>query len=356
MGFRRLGEGGGGLPYVSPLTPNAVLFVNAAGTKATTSTKLLYEESESTLAILLDGTTYSSVADQGGLLVKKNSGAVSAIFDAGGAAPNIVQLRNGGGGARDSITSSNIGGFSVGGSTSAPSQSGITLDPGNAGSAQITATTDHFVVSPGSGPIVDINATNNLQFQVDGTAGNPAVGFSGSTGLGLYRAGANVLGIASSGAEVARVTATGVGVVNGAVGAPALFFTNSATTGLYRSAANVVGIAANGTAAMTVAQNQVVIRPGTVGTPSFVFTSGDTTGMYRNAANDVAFAAGGVRQGGWTSSGFYFLNKASFFGVAAVGQRAKTSSGAAAGATYGANEQAMLNDVFNTLIGLGPLA
>jgi hypothetical protein len=356
LGFRRLGSSSsGGLPYVTPLIAQAVLYVNAAGTKATTSSGLLYEDSDGTLAVLLDGTSYTPITDKAGLTVKKTSGAISAIFDGGGSSNNILQLRNGGGGSRDSIISTNVSGFQVGGNAAGGfDNAGVTFDPGTPGNAQITATAGHFVVSNGSFPIVDINGTSNLQMQVDGTAANPALGFVGSAGLGLYRSAANVLSVAVSAAELARFTATGVGFPNGAVGAPAGFFINSTTTGFYRSAANTFAIAANGTAALVVSQNQVIARPGAVATPSIVLTSGDTTGLYRNAANDVAFAAGSARQGGWTSNGLYFLNKVSFFGATAVGQRAKTGT-PPAGAAYTANEQALLNDCVNTLLGLGVL-
>lgn len=356
VGFRRAGSGdSGGLP--SPLTPDAVLFVNSAGTKATTSTQFLYKDGgfgQKQLAVLGDATALLPT-DSAFLVVKKTSGAVSAIFDGGGVSPNLIQLKSGGGGTRDAISYDNPNGFQIGGAVPGFNNSGIQLDPGNPGFALTSFTSDGWLFSSNVvGPLVRLDGNNNLQMQVNGTAANPALSFLNSAGTGLFLSAANVLAVATNNAEIARFTSTGLGLQNGAVGAPSAFFVNSTTTGIYRSAANVLGIAASGTAAMTVAQNQVVIRPGTVGTPSFVLTSGDTTGLYRNAANDVAFGAGGVRQGGWTSNGMYFLNKVSFFGAAAVGQRAKTGT-APAGAAYGANEQAMLNDCFNTLLGLGVL-
>jgi hypothetical protein len=356
VGFRRAGSASpSGLPFASPLVPNAVVRIDPTGAQATTGADLLWMEADQALAVLTDATAYVPVTDSAGLVVKKNSGRLSVLLDAGGFAPNTVLLRNGGGGTRDTVISTNLNGLGISGGTAAASASGLTLDGGGLGNAQITATTDHFVVSTSGGPLLDINGTNNLQFQVDGSAANPAVGFIGSAGLGIYRAGAGILGIAAGAAEVARATTQGLGLINGAVGTPSLFFTASPTTGLYRSAANVVGIAANGTAALTIAQNQATFRPGSVGTPAIVLSGGTTTGLYQVAATDIGFSSGGVKQGGFNANGCYFVNKVSFFGVAAVGQRAKTGT-APAGALYTANEQAMLNDAFNTLIGLGVLA
>lgn len=358
VGFRRAGSAAAsGLPFASPLVADAVLFVNSAGTEATTATSLLYKDPGSgakTLAVLDDGTSLVP-ADNASFVVKKTSGRVSAIYDAGGSA-NVIQLKGGGGLGRDSISSDSAAGFQIGGAVPGFNNSGITLDAGNPGFAAITFASDHFLFgTQAAGTILDINGTTNLQFQVDGSAANPAVGFVGSAGLGIYRAGAGILGIAAGAAEVARATTQGLGLINGAAGTPSLFFAASPTTGLYRSAANVVGIAANGTAALTIAQNQATFRPGSVGTPAIVLSGGTTTGLYQVAATDIGFSSGGVKQGGFNGNGAYFVNKVSFFGAAAVGQRAKTGT-APAGLAYTANEQAMLNDAFNTLIGLGVLA
>lgn len=160
VGLRRLGSSSsGGLPFVSPLIANAVLYVNAAGTKATTNAGLLFEESDGTLAVLLDGTSYTPITDKAGLIVKKNSGSVSAILDGGGASPNLVQLRNGGGGSRDSITSSNLGGFQVGTNAGGGfNNSGITMDPGNVGFSALTLDSDNVFVAP-SGKVSFFNST-----------------------------------------------------------------------------------------------------------------------------------------------------------------------------------------------------
>lgn len=146
VGFRRLGDSGGaGLAFEAPLVPSAVLFVNSAGTKATSSTSLLYKDPGSgakTLAVLDDGTALLPT-DNASFVVKKNSGRISAIFDAGGD-HNLIELRNGGGASRDQITSSNPGGFAIGGVAVGFSNCSLGMDPGTAGNSFMTLTADQL--------------------------------------------------------------------------------------------------------------------------------------------------------------------------------------------------------------------
>jgi hypothetical protein len=86
----------------------------------------------------------------------------------------------------------------------------------------------------------------------DGSVAAPAVTFTSDDDCGLYRIGANNLGVAVNGAKVVDVATTGVGVVgvatvgNGTVGAPAIAFTSDTDTGIYRIGANNLGVAVNG--------------------------------------------------------------------------------------------------------------
>jgi hypothetical protein len=153
VGSRRIGaDSGSGLPYATPLAANALLRVNATATQATSTAGLLYDvNGDGTLAVLADGTSYTNVTDQAALTIKKNSGRRSLVLDAGGAAPNTVELRNGGGGTRDAITSTNVNGFQVGGNVGGFNNSGLFLDPGNPGFATITVTTDQlFLLAAGA--------------------------------------------------------------------------------------------------------------------------------------------------------------------------------------------------------------
>lgn len=146
MGFRRLGGGAtsSGLPYSSPLVPDAVVTINHSGTTATTSAALLFNPSgEGSLAILFDGTTYNPVTDRAALLVKKTSGVQSAVFDAGGDR-NLIELRNGGGASRDIISSTNPGGFGISGAAAGFNNCSLAMDPGTPGNSFMTLTADQL--------------------------------------------------------------------------------------------------------------------------------------------------------------------------------------------------------------------
>ena len=91
-----------------------------------------------------------------------------------------------------------------------------------------------------------------------GTAGAPGVSFVADPDCGLYRIGANNIGVAVNGAKVVDVATTGVVVTgtaaatgvtklaDGAVGAPGLTFTSDPNTGLYALGADNLGIAVGG--------------------------------------------------------------------------------------------------------------
>lgn len=161
LGFRRLGSrAGAGLPYTAPLNPNALVYINSAGTSATTSPQLLFDPAgEGSLAVLFDGTTYTPITDRAALLVKKTSGIQSAIFDAGGFAANLIELRNGGGGSADAITSSNINGLQIGGNAGGFTNSGISLQPGSPGFSSITISTDQVFIANFGGKVGFFNTT-----------------------------------------------------------------------------------------------------------------------------------------------------------------------------------------------------
>lgn len=85
-----------------------------------------------------------------------------------------------------------------------------------------------------------------------GTVALPAWTFTSDTDSGVYRIGANNIGVAVNAAKVLDVSTTGLGVVgtilngNGSVTLPAYGFTSDAGEGLYRIGANNTGWAAAG--------------------------------------------------------------------------------------------------------------
>lgn len=109
----------------------------------------------------------------------------------------------------------------------------------------------------------------------DGTVGTPGLSFDSDADCGLYRIGANHIGVAVSGAKVVDVATTGLGVTgtlsatgvtslaDGAVGTPGLNFTSDTDSGMYRIGANNVGVAVNGAKVLDVATTGLTVT-GTV--------------------------------------------------------------------------------------------
>lgn len=163
----------------------------------------------------------------------------------------------------------------------------------------------------------------------DGSATAPSFTFVNDEDTGLYRIGANNLGIAAGGTKIVDITTAGISVVgtfsasttvsagtllltgNGAVGAPSHSFTSDADTGMYSIGANNIGIAAGGTkiidittsgtaitgtlsATTTVTAGTLLISgDGAVGAPAHTFTNDLDSGLYWIGANNIGFAAGG---------------------------------------------------------------
>jgi hypothetical protein len=93
---------------------------------------------------------------------------------------------------------------------------------------------------------------------VNGSAGSPSLNFGSETNTGVYRPGAGRFGISILGNLVLDVDANGINVTgdvnsttklvtaSGTAAAPSITFTGDTDTGIYRTGANGVGVAANG--------------------------------------------------------------------------------------------------------------
>ncbi len=86
----------------------------------------------------------------------------------------------------------------------------------------------------------------------DGSASSPSLTFTVDTNTGLYRIGSDNIGVSTGGTlrfdvSTTAVTSTlAIVLPVGAVGTPSLTFTGDTTSGLYRIGANNVGVALNG--------------------------------------------------------------------------------------------------------------
>lgn len=171
----------------------------------------------------------------------------------------------------------------------------------------------------------------------DGTVSAPGLSFSGDTDNGLYRVGANDIGLAVGGSRYMAFNASVgvsalqiVGIPDGSlVGGPGLYFNSDTDNGLYRIGANNWGVAVGGAKMIefggstavpllllaggtTSASNalivndsansvnqlvvrsdgQIQIRDGSAAVPGYSWVSDTDTGFYRIGANEIGISAG----------------------------------------------------------------
>lgn len=110
---------------------------------------------------------------------------------------------------------------------------------------------------------------------------------------GAYDASGNLdLGGTASAALVVKAA--------GVVGAPAFCFNGDDDTGIYRVGANNLGIATGGSVVVDVNLTRMVVTGtvlagyGTAGGPGLSFGDDSDTGLFRDAANSCAISAGGA--------------------------------------------------------------
>lgn len=96
------------------------------------------------------------------------------------------------------------------------------------------------------------------------------------------------------------------GFADGTVAAPGIAFTSDLDTGLYRIGANNIGVAANGAKILDIAttglsvtgtltpSGVILAADGDAGTPSISFAADTDTGMFRRGANLFGFSTGGT--------------------------------------------------------------
>lgn len=179
------------------------------------------------------------------------------------------------------------------------------------GATRVTAAGDIGVyTSDNSGNWTEISytyASGKVLSPVDGTAALPAYSWASDTDSGFYRIGANNIGAAVNGAKVLDISTTGLGVTgtvlssDGAVSAPAYSFTSDPDTGLYRIGANNIGIAANGAKVLDIATTGLGVT-GTL-TSSGALSVTDSTAAVSTVTGSGKFGGGiGVVGAGYFGS------------------------------------------------------
>ena len=165
--------------------------------------------------------------------------------------------------------------------------------------------------------------TKDVLSIADGTAAAPSLNFSSETTTGLFRASANVLGVSVAGTSRATFTATGMTVTgtitpsgsvhgaNGTAANPSLSFASDQDTGLYRIGANNIGVAVNGAKVLDVgtgglvvdsiaanAATNLTLAGGTAGSSAVKVTN--TTAATSTTTGSLQTAGGlGVAGAGW---------------------------------------------------------
>lgn len=140
----------------------------------------------------------------------------------------------------------------------------------------------------------------------NGTAAAPSLSFTSDTDTGLYRVGANDLGITVGGTLRVDISSTLVTSTLpivypvGSAAAPSLYFTGDTNSGLYWIGADTLGFTTNGVLAMSISAAAVINAlplSGAVGaaaTPGYTFTGDLNTGLYWIGADNVGVSTGGT--------------------------------------------------------------
>lgn len=130
----------------------------------------------------------------------------------------------------------------------------------------------------------------------DGSAALPVYTFDADLDTGMFRAGANDVRLVSGGVTTLVSIATGINAlaVDGLVGSPPYTFLADTNTGFYRAAADSIGVAAGGTATAIFTATQFQTLDGSVGAPAWSFFGDINTGIYRIGADNFALVTNGA--------------------------------------------------------------
>lgn len=140
----------------------------------------------------------------------------------------------------------------------------------------------------------------------DGSAAAPSIGFTAQTDLGLYRAASNTLGLATAGTlrrSISTMAETNTLPQQGQDGdatIPAYSFSADTDTGVYRVGANSLGVTVGGTVRKTLStttETNTLLQLGADGdatTPGYGFSGDTNTGIYRIGADQIGITTGGT--------------------------------------------------------------
>jgi hypothetical protein len=147
----------------------------------------------------------------------------------------------------------------------------------------------------------------------NGTAALPSISFGDDTDTGIFRAGADQLGISTGGVERVRVLNDGFLLnVNGSNTTPSIRWANG--QGIYRTSTLNINFAINSVSvgAFVSTNNVNQFRVSSVGsisaTPSICFSNDIDTGIFRPNADQLGISTGGVERVRFTNNETLFSN------------------------------------------------
>ncbi len=159
----------------------------------------------------------------------------------------------------------------------------------------------------------------------DGTAALPSLAFASDQDTGLRYIATNQLSIVTNGADKLIVRGSEIRPqvqmqhsLDGTASAPAYSFENNSNMGMYRIGANALGLAAGGGTPLRLNTNEVIVQSGNVlkiqngsiGTPSLTFENDPDTGIYGLADNSIRFTLGATQRHIFDSSSLTIVNDA----------------------------------------------
>jgi hypothetical protein len=249
-----------------------------------------------------------SAADRGRVIVCTGTWALTLAEAATLGAGFAVVVANRGTGT---ITLTRSGGDQIDGAATAA------LGPGRAALIVSTGTGWITLALPGT-------AAGALPL-ADGTAALPGVAFAGDLDTGLFRQGADALGVSAGGAERLRILSTAVRALvalrltDGTAAAPAATFESDSDTGLYRAGADALAFAAGGTERLRVTTAGAQVTGQITGTAVTQSATDSTAGRLLkvgdfnigNVAADPPAVPGGDIDAFNIPSGWYRFNNTS---------------------------------------------
>lgn len=160
--------------------------------------------------------------------------------------------------------------------------------------------------STGTGSVV-LSASPTFTGSVgfaDGAISSPSIRFASDTNTGFYLAAFDTLGIAVGGVSGGTINSDGLTIASvragdGTAASPGFTFSGDTNTGIFRVGADQLGIATGGTLRVTVSTTAVtstlpaLLPDGTVSAPAYSFASDTDTGIFRDGVG-VGVAVNGA--------------------------------------------------------------